>query len=291
MRTPSTRRVALAGSTSLLAALIARGAGRASPAAEAVFAKLERRSSGRLGVAILDTGSDRWLTHRANERFPMCSTFKALAVAAVLARVDAGRERLDRWVRFGRADLLPYAPITTARICQGGMTLGDLCAAAAAVSDNTAANLLVASLGGPGAVTAYARALGDGVTRLDRTEPALNEALRGDIRDTTTPAAMALDLRALLVGTALSAASRDRLVAWMVAATTGAKRIRAGLPAGWRAGDKTGSGRDGATNDVAILWPPGRKPILVAAYLCETAVGLQKRESVLADIGRIAATP
>jgi beta-lactamase class A len=253
------------------------------------FSDLETTSGGRLGVATLDTATGTRAGHRAGERFPMCSTFKLVAVAAVLARVDRGRERLDRRIGFSAADLLEYAPVTRARVAEGSMPIWDLCDAAITVSDNTAANLLLATLGGPAGLTAYARSLGDRVTRLDRIEPALNEAAPDDPRDTTTPSGMLGNLKSLLVGTALSRASRERLIAWLVATKTGDRRLRAGVPAGWRVGDKTGSGEHGTTNDVGIVWPPGRAPILIAAYLTNTSHDVAAREAVLANIARAVA--
>jgi len=153
-------------------------------------------------------------------------------------------------------------------------------------SDNTAANLILASLGGPKAVTTFARTLGDETTRLDRNEPTLNEAIPGDPRDTTTPGAMVKDMQALLIGRALSETSKGLLMQWLIGNETGNTRLRAGLPEGWKAGDKTGTGERGSTNDVAIVWPPGRKPILVAVYLTETAASADKRNAAVADVGR-----
>lgn len=256
---------------------------------EARLAALEARIGGRLGVAALDTGTGRRLTHRAGERFPMCSTFKVLLAGAVLGRVDAGRERLDRRLPYGKADLLAYAPVTTARAAEGGLTMGELCAAAVEVSDNTAANLLLASIGGPEAVTAFARTLGDPVTRLDRTEPALNEARPGDPRDTTTPEAMAATLRALLLGSALKPASRARLEGWMAACATGGTRLRSGLPKDWAVADKTGSGARGTVNDVALLRPPHRAPLLITAYYTGSRATGKDRDAVLAEVGRLVA--
>jgi beta-lactamase class A len=167
------------------------------------------------------------------------------------------------------------------------MTVGELCEAAITVSDNTAGNLLLASFGGPAGLTAYIRSLGDPMTRLDRNEPTLNEATPGDVRDTTTPAAMLGLMRQLLLGTALSPASRERLVGWLVANTTGNARLRAGAP-GARVGDKTGTGAHGTTNDVGIIWPPGREPILVAAFLTNTPREGAANEAILASVGRLA---
>ena len=256
---------------------------------DASLRRLEQASGGRLGVAIVDLESGRRTSHRGDERFPMCSTFKLLAVAAVLARVDLRTERLDRPVPFSKADLLEYAPVTTARVNEGSMTLGDLCEAAITLSDNTAANLILKTLGGPGAVTAYARSLGDSATRLDRVEPELNEARPGDPRDTTTPASMVRNLQRLLLENALTHRTRATLTTWLVGNQTGAARLRAGLPGGWRVGDKTGTGNEGTTNDVGILWPPRRRPVLVAAYLTESPAPARVREGTLADVARLIA--
>jgi len=256
------------------------------------IAAIEKRLGGRLGVAALDTGSGRRIEHRATERFALCSTFKFLASAAVLARVDQKKERLDRVVRYGPKDLLEYAPVTKEHVGEG-MTVEALMAAAVEYSDNTAANLLLASLGGPKAVTAFARSIGDTVTRLDRNEPALNEVPAGEVRDTTSPASIVHDLQALLVDSkALSESSRTLLTKWMVGCTTGDDRLRAGLPKDWRIGDKTGTGPHGATNDVAIAWPPDgvrRAPILIAAYFWGSTAPADDRSRALADVGRIVA--
>lgn len=231
--------------------------------------KIEEVSGGRLGVAVLDTKTAVTVGHRSGERFPMCSTFKLLAVGAVLRRADQRREQLNRIVRFTQKDIVTYSPATEKR-ADRGMSIEELCAAAITLSDDTAANLLLASIGGPQGVTAFARALGDDVTRLDRSEPELNEALPHDPRDTSTPEKMLSDLRELVLGDALSLSSRSHLTDWLIHNKTGDKRLRAGIPAGWKVGDKTGSGARGTTNDLAILWPPRRGPILVAVYLTNT---------------------
>jgi beta-lactamase class A len=247
------------------------------------FAAIERRRGGRLGVFVLDTGSGRSLAWRADERFLMCSTFKTLAVARVLSRVEAGGERLDRRIGYGAADLLDYAPVARAHAARGWLSVGELCAAAIQVSDNTAANLLMRSFGGPAEVTRYARSLGDRVTRQDRWEPEAN--LPDGDKDTTSPRAMAHSLRAMLLGPALKPASRAMLEGWLASATPGLQRIRAGLPGSWRAGDKAGTGR-GQTNDVAILRPPGRAPIIAAAYYQRArAMPEAKAEAVLREVG------
>ncbi|MGC3998752.1 MAG: class A beta-lactamase [Anaeromyxobacter sp.] len=273
----------------LLIALPAAGASPppAAPPAAAALAALEARAHGRLGVAALDTGSGRRIDHRGTEPFPMCSTFKVLLCARVLQRVDHGEERLDRPITFTEADLPEYAPVVRAHLDAGGLSVGALCAATVEVSDNAAANLLLKSIGGPAAVTAFARSLGDERTRLDRVEPDLNSALPGDPRDTTTPDAMLEDLRLLLLGGGLPSSSARQLEAWMAGATTGAGRLRAGVPASWTVAHKTGTGERGTTNDVALLRAPGRAPILVAAYLTGSDLPAAEREAVLAEAARI----
>ncbi len=250
------------------------------------FAQIEAASGGRLGIAVRDTGSGAQAGHRADERFPLCSTFKLLAAASVLTRIDAGQERPDRVVAYGERDLVPYSPVTKARLDEGGLPLSTLCEAAITQSDNTAGNLLLAAIGGPPGFTAFARSLGDTLTRLDRTEPDLNEAIPGDPRDTTSPAAMLADLERLLVGDHLSQASRTQLNGWLEANRTGGTRLRAGLPGDWRVGDKTGSGDQGTTNDIAILTPPGAKPLLVTVYLTQTSLPVEARNRTIAEVAR-----
>ncbi|BDU72492.1 class A beta-lactamase [Mesoterricola silvestris] len=250
---------------------------------------LEARSGGRLGVCVLDAGGRKLLEYRARERFPLCSTFKVLLAGAVLFRVDAGRAALDRRVPYGEKDLLAYAPVTRARAAEGALTLEELCAASVQVSDNTAANLLLDTLGGPGAVTVFARSLGDPVTRLDRKEPELNDVPPGDPRDTTTPEAMARTLRELLAGKTLSPASQRRLAGWMATCTTGTHRLRAGFPASWQIQDKTGSGfeKSGIANDIAVAIPQGGSPLYIAAYLTGAKGDAQARDAILEEVGRI----
>lgn len=220
----------------------------------------------------------------------MCSTFKTLAVAALLARVDTGREQLDRRVRFDAKDLVVNSPVSKNHAGSDGMSLAEICEAAITFSDNTAGNLLLSNLGGPSGLTAYVRSLGDTVTRLDRNEPDLNEAVPGDARDTTSPSAMLSDLRALVTGKALTPASRERLVGWLVGNKTGDARLRAGLPRDWRIGDKTGSGEKGTTNDVAVVWPSvDRSPLFVSVYLTGSSPEADHRNATLAAVARLVA--
>ncbi len=253
------------------------------------FGEIEAREGGRLGVFVRDTGAGATIERRADERFPMCSTFKLLAAAAALKRVDKGAERLDRTIAYGPSDLLEYAPITKAHVAQGGMTVADLCAAAIDWSDNTAANLVLQTLGGPAGFTAFARSLGDNVTRLDRNEPTLNESLPGDPRDTTSPRAMAASMEKVLVGDALSDASRSQLQTWLIGDKVGDKRLRAGLPPSWRIGDKTGTGDRGSTNAIAIIWPPGRAPLIATVYYTGSSASVDARNAVHKEIGALIA--
>lgn len=252
------------------------------------LAALEQQHGGRLGVAILDTAKSKPIAYRGDERFPLCSTFKALAGACVLARVDRKEESLSRRVVYSKDDLVTYSPVTEKHAGSEGMTIGDICDAAITLSDNTAGNLLLDSFGGPAGLTAYMRSLDDTVTRLDRREIELNEAIPGDPRDTTSPLAMAETLRKIILGDALSTPSREQLVAWLVDCKTGDKRLRAGLPPGWRVGDKTGTGGHNATNDVAVIWPPGRAPLIVTAYYVDANASADDRNAVIAEIGRLA---
>jgi len=254
------------------------------------IAAINTRVGGRIGVAALDTGTGQHIEYKANERFPMCSTFKVLAAAAVLKLVDEGKEYLDRIVPYAKEDILEYAPVTKEHLKEGRMTLGDLCAAAVEQSDNTAGNLLLRTIGGPLGLTSFLRALGDETTRLDRMEPDLNTAIPEDERDTTTPAAMRDDLVRLLIKDVLSPASHSQLEAWLAGNKTGAQMIRAGVPTSWRVGDKTGRGDNGATNDVAILRPKNRPPIFLAIYSVGSTMAASERTATIAEVARVAAT-
>lgn len=260
------------------------------------LAALEAQAGGRLGAFFLDSASGRTIGHRADERFALCSTFKWPLAAVVLKAVDAGALTLAQRVRFDKTDLLSNSPRTSENLAKGSMTVAELAEAAITVSDNAAANLLLSLVGGPEGVTRQFRAWGDPVTRLDRREPELNLVGAAEIRDTTSPAAMAALLRTLLLGNALSGASRHHLVDWGAATTTGPKRLRAGLPASWRLGHKTGTamapGMMNKYNDIAIAFPPRAAPLLIAAYY-EGPVAVDAirggDEAVLAAVGRLAA--
>lgn len=285
MRNDVTRRGFVAGGASVLAVPLTSVAAHADLAPQ--FSEIEKKAQGRLGVVILDTGTGARLAYRGGERFALLSTFKVLAAGLILSRVDNGKEALDRRVTYRERDLVSYSPETKLHVADG-MTLGAICEAAITLSDNTAGNLMLASFGGPAALTAFMRSLGDKVTRLDRTETELNEAKPGDPRDTTSPDAMADMLSKLLVGDALSVRSRKQLAEWMVASKTGGTRLRAGLPKDWRVGDKTGTSERNA-NDVAIVWPPDRAPLIIASYLAESSATPDERNAAHAAVGRVAA--
>lgn len=258
------------------------------------MAALEARSGGRLGVAVLDTAGGKAFAYRGDERFAMCSTFKALIAGFVLKRVDQGKERLDRRITYGKGVLLAHSPATEKHVGDG-MTVGELCEATITLSDNAAANLLLRTFGGPPALTAFLRGLGDKVTRTDGYEPGINVVKPGQVHDTTSPNAMLATLRTLTLGSALAPASRQRLVGWLVANQTGDKRLRAGLPAGWTVGDKTGSWGDdkkGTTNDIAVIWPAtpaglSRPPLLITAYLADSRLDSDGRDAVIAEVARL----
>jgi beta-lactamase class A len=283
------RKALLVGGVQLLLGLTASSADeqKSEQPSVARIAEIERDLQGRIGVAVLDTANNRSVAYHATDRFPMCSTFKFLAAAAVLQRVDKEEEQLDRKISYGRSDLLDWAPVTKEHVAEGEMTVGALCAAAIDYSDNTAANLLLQTIGGPHGLTEFVRSLGDPITRLDRNEPTLNTAIKDDERDTTSPGAMLNDLKSLLLGDTLSPASRQQLEAWLVKNTTGDKRLRAGLPATWQAGDKTGTGENGARGDIAIVRPPNRAPILVVVYTVESAAPNEKIDEAFAAIGKV----
>lgn len=276
-----TRRKLLIG----LPLLAGMGVAPALRAADSPFSDIERRHGGRLGVFAMDTGSGRTLSHRADERFLMCSTFKGLLAAQILSRVDSGAERLDRLVHYTEKDLIFTSPVTKANVARGALSIDALCQATLVESDNTAAILLMRSAGGPAALTRFVRGLGDPVTRSDRYEPESNR-YRG-VLDTTTPKAITTTAQYLLLGDALSASSRAQLERGMTDCKPGLNRIRAVLPAGWQAADRPGTSVESETNDYALVRPPGRAPLLVAVYYDAPGVSMDAREAVLREAGTV----
>ena len=262
----------------------------------APLAQLEKKVGGRLGVALLNTGNGNVVGHRLHERFGMCSTFKLALAAEVLRKIDQGTLKSDQWVTYGQADIMSHAPVAKEHLAHGGMTVLAMAEAIQTTSDNTAANALLKLIGGPVAFTQLLRAGGDQVTRVDRMEPEMNLVGPGEVRDTTTPHAAALTAQRQLLGGWLKPDSNRLGIRWLDATDTGTKRLRAGFSAGWRSGDKTGTGMTKGIadkyNDIAIAWPPGKAPLIVTAYY-ETATnsGGEMRDSdqaVLAEVGRIA---
>lgn len=289
MNTPFSRRRLLLASAALplLASPLARAGRDAAPFA-LQLQQLEQRFGGRLGVFALDTADGAVLAHRADERFPFCSTFKAMLAGAIYHKSQTTPGLLDKRVRYTRDELVTYSPATERHLADG-MTVGALCEATVQLSDNSAANLLLKELGGPAALTAFARTLGDTVFRLDRWETELNSAIPGDERDTSSPRAMAQSVGKLALGEVLTPALRQRYQRLLLGNTTGATTIQAGVPGDWKVGDKTGSGSYGTRNDVAVLWPPRRAPLLVAVYTTQGRPDAKSSDATVAAAARIVA--
>jgi beta-lactamase class A len=271
-------------------ALLASPSRAADRAPVTALTDYERASGGRIGLYAEFLRTRRTLVWRADERFVMCSTFKASLAACMLALVDRGQARLDELIRYGPADLLEYAPVAQQNVDKGALSIGAMCEAAVELSDNTCANALLARVGGPAALTAFWRTIGDPVSRLDHYEPELNRSPPGDPHDTTTPAAMAATLRRLILEDALSPGSRERLTGWMLGCKTGDNRLRAGLPKDWRVGDKTGNNGSDACGDIAVAWSAQGEPVLICAYTQGGAPTARQTEAVFAAIGRFVGT-
>ncbi|MGY0500993.1 class A beta-lactamase [Nocardia sp. FBN12] len=246
------------------------------------FADMETKYGARLGLSVVDTGSGATVAYREGERFPMASTFKGLACGALLQAHPLSTGYFDQVIRYTAGDIVVNSPVTEKHI-ETGMTVTALCDAAITMSDNTAGNMLLRLLGGPAGFTAFLRTLGDTVSRLDRWEPELNTAIPGDERDTTTAAALVANYRALVVGTALPEPERTQLASWLKASKTGAKRIKAGLPTDWIVGDKTGSPAYGSALDVAIAWPPGRQPLVLAVLTTKPDQNAEPSNDLVAE--------
>ncbi|NUV84629.1 class A beta-lactamase [Streptomyces sp. KAI-26] len=255
------------------------------PRTDRAFAELERKFDARLGVYAVDTGDGRAVTHRPDERFAYASTCKALLAGAVLARKSL--PQMERLVRYGQEEIISHSPITEKHVATG-MTLRELCDATIRYSDNAAANILFRELGGPRGLQDALRGIGDDVTRCDRYEIALSDATPGDLRDTSTPRALAADLRAYALGPALPADKRALLTDWLKRNTTGDHTIRAGTPRGWVVGDKTGTGGYGTRNDIAIVWPPGAAPIAIAVLSRRDVKDAEPEDALIAEAAEVA---
>ncbi len=248
--------------------------------------EIEKETGGRLGVALVDSSGALLIGFNRDERFAMCSTFKAPLAAAVLTGAEGGKFGLEGEVSFTKADVLDYAPAVKKNLKRGRMSMAELAEAAVELSDNSAANLLLPMLGGPEGLTAFFRAHGDEVSRLDRPEPDLNENVEGDPRDTSSPAAMA-GLMARLLFTDLKPESADILRGWLNDSKTGDRRIKAGLPEGWTSGSKTGSCGT-AYNDLALVKSPTGEEYLLAIYLDRPTVKAEAAEAAIAETARAA---
>ncbi|WP_329025046.1 MULTISPECIES: class A beta-lactamase [unclassified Streptomyces] len=271
---PSRRGLLALGGAGAVGALLA-GAGTARAADGATTARLrelERAHGARVGAFAYNVATGVAVRHRADERFPMLSTFKTLAAAAVLRDLDRDGEVLEKVVHYTKADCVSDSPVTdTPEHLASGLSVARLCDAAIGDSDNTAANLLLRELGGPAAVTRFARSLGDRVTRLDRWEPLLNSAEPGRVTDTTTPSALARDYARLVLGNVLERRDRERLTYWLLNCRTSGTRFRAGLPPEWTVADKTGGGSYGSCNDVGVAWTPEGVPVVLAVLTTKPA--------------------
>ncbi|PVB60822.1 class A beta-lactamase [Labrenzia sp. 011] len=243
------------------------------------------RLPARVGVAVLDTETGKSWSHLGDERFPLNSTFKAFLCAALLDKGEAGDLDPGSRVKIHREDLVSYSPVTEKKVGSGGMTLLELCEATVTISDNAAANLVFEQIGGPDGLNGFLRRIGDMHTRLDRLEPGLNSGHPGDDRDTTTPVAAAATLEKLLLGDALSTGARAQLIRWMEGNKVGDSTLRAGLPQEWRIADKTGAGGNGSRNDIGVIWPTGRAPVVIAVYITGTSASFEARNAAIAEIG------
>ena len=286
-----TRNFALVGA--VLAGLVLSGpltpvkAGEfdAAPLAAAVQ-DAEKRLSARVGVSVMDLETGvRW-QNRADERFPTNSTFKTFLCAALLDAGAKGTADPDRQVVVKASDIVSYSPVTKERVNGAPFTMRELCEITVTISDNAAANIVMKELGGPDAVTAYLRGIGDTVTRVDRWEPDSNTGIPGDPRDTTSPNAAAETLKKLVLEETLPDAERQLLTDWLIGNKVGDATLRAGLPEGWRIADKTGAGANGSRNNIAVIWPEARKPVVIAIYITQTAASFKARNAAIAEIGR-----
>jgi beta-lactamase class A len=276
------RRTVIAATPALLLAASAWAQGAPAP-----IAAYEKTAKGRVGLYAKNLDNGRELTWRADERFVMCSTFKASLAGCVLSRVDKGQETLDRVIAYGEKDIEPYAPVAKENLARGGMTVQAMCKAAVELSDNTCANKLLEAIGGPAALTRFWRETGDTISRLDHNEPLLNRSKPGDPHDTTTPRAMADSVRRLVLGKVLKDGSRERLTTWMLDCQTGANRLRAGLPTGWMIGDKTGNNGADACGDIAVAWPEPGSPVLIVCYVQGGQPKPADQDALFAAVGRL----
>nr|WP_232214644.1 class A beta-lactamase [Rubidibacter lacunae] len=251
----------------------------------ATVRQIEAALDARVGIAVYDKETDRNWQYHADERFPMNSTFKTIACAALLSLVDSAQEKLDRIVVFDESDLVDYSPITETRFGPPGMTLDELCEATMSVSDNSAGNFVMEAIGGPEAITQFMRSIGDEVSRLDRWYPSISESVPGDKRDTTSPNSMAMMLEQLVLKQTLSLGSRQKLENWLKGNEVSDNLFRAVIPSDWDIGDRSGAGQYGSRSIAAIMWPPQREPVVAAVYITETEASFAERNAAISEIG------
>ena len=253
-------------------------------------AKYEQASGGHIGFYAENIRTKRKLSWRANDRFVMCSTFKASLAALILRRVDRHQDHLDEMITYGPADMQDWhAPVAQANLAKGALSVREMCAASVQYSDNTCATLLLARVGGPPSLTAFWRSIGDNVSRLDDPEPYLNRTPLGGVKDTTTPMAMANTLKQLVLGQVLSDGSRRTFTSWLVGCKTGDNRLRSGPPASWTTGDKTGNNGKDAAGDIAVTWTSSNAPIVIASYTRGGSPTAEQFEAAFRGIGRFVA--
>ncbi len=253
---------------------------------EAAVQDVATRLSARVGVAVIDTQTGESWSWKGDERFPLNSTFKSFLCAALLDASDKGLADMNKAVAISQEDLVSYSPVMEKHVGGRRFTLRELCEITVTISDNAAANLILAEIGGPEGMTAFMRGIGDMKTRTDRWEPESNSGIPGDDRDTTTPDAAAASLQKLVLGNALAPRSREQLKAWLEGNKVGDATLRAGIPGAWRIADKTGAGANGSRGNIAVIWPGNRKPVVIAVYITQTTAALKSRNSAIADIGR-----
>lgn len=288
---PGLSRRSLLGAGAAVSAAAALGPERLldrGPAVKSAFSALEQKYKAKLGIYAVNTRTKAALTHRADERFAFCSTFKALAAAAVLRDRDKNGEFLATVIPYEQKDMVPNSPISENHVGKG-MRVDELCAATIDFSDNTAGNLILRAIGGPPGLTRFCRSLGDTVTRSDRWETDLNTAIPGDLRDTTTPRAIGGDYQKLMLGNGLTPADRTRLVGWLMGNTTSTARLHAGLPAGWLIADKTGLGDYASNNDVGVAWTTRGTPVLITIMSRMSTKDAKADNGLIADAARIIA--
>lgn len=269
----------------ILLTLIPSAMAVSPPAMTAFLQQQENQLNARIGMAVVNAQGESVFGYRQDERFPLTSTFKTLACAALLERLQKDGGSLDQQVTIQPDELLDYAPITKNYLAPATLSLRTLCAAAVSYSDNTAGNRILAYLGGPQAITQFMRRLGDNVTRLDRTEPTLNEAMPGDARDTSSPKSMAAGLQKILTSNTLTPANRATLDSWMREDKVGDALLRATLPQGWSIADKTGAGGHGSRAIIAAVYPPQQAPFYVAIYITRTEATMPMTNTAIAQIG------